>query len=95
MNSSIGEEHSMIVITFPPQIENSYRPFLLKEELIQLATNFAEISVGIREERDSRKTQIISPGRKCQGDSKSLDKRSLCGYREIGENLSGGRICDE
>jgi len=47
MNSSIGEEHSTIVITFPPQIENSYRPFLLKEELIQLATNFAGISVGI------------------------------------------------
>lgn len=47
VNSSISPERANIVISFPPQIENSFRPYLLKEELIQLATNFAGIGVGI------------------------------------------------
>ncbi len=47
VNSSISAERASIVISFPPEIEHSYYPFLLKEELIQLATNFAGISIGV------------------------------------------------
>ncbi|RLE08464.1 MAG: hypothetical protein DRJ06_04505 [Candidatus Aminicenantes bacterium] len=47
VNSSITAERATIVISFPPEIEHSYRPYLLKEELIQMATNFAGISIGI------------------------------------------------
>lgn len=48
INSSIMAERAWIEISFPPEIEMSYRPYLLKEELIQLATNYAGISLGIR-----------------------------------------------
>jgi HAE1 family hydrophobic/amphiphilic exporter-1 len=48
MNTMIFNEQAYVRIKFPPEIENSYRPYLLKEELIQLATNFAGISVSIR-----------------------------------------------
>ncbi len=47
VNTSIDAERGALIITFPAKIEASYRPYLLKEELIQLATNFAGISVGI------------------------------------------------
>lgn len=47
MNTFISSERAILSITFPPEIENSYRPFLLKEELIQLATNLAGISISI------------------------------------------------
>jgi len=47
VNSSITAERATIVISFPPEIEQSYRPYVLKEELIQMATNFAGISIGI------------------------------------------------
>jgi len=47
MVTQVSSEWAFIVITFPPEIEFSYRPYLLKEELIQLATNFAGISVSI------------------------------------------------
>jgi HAE1 family hydrophobic/amphiphilic exporter-1 len=47
VNSSITAERATIVISFPPEIEHSYRPYVLKEELIQMATNFAGISIGI------------------------------------------------
>ena len=47
VNSSITPEQATIVISFPPEIEQSYRPYVLKEELIQMATNFAGISIGI------------------------------------------------
>ncbi len=47
MTSLISAENSTIVITFPPEVEFSFRPYLLKEELIQLATQFAGISVGV------------------------------------------------
>jgi len=47
MNSSIMSDRSNIRIKFPPEIEYSYRPYLLKEELIQLATNFAGINISI------------------------------------------------
>ncbi|MGB2763396.1 MAG: efflux RND transporter permease subunit, partial [Candidatus Aminicenantaceae bacterium] len=47
MVTQVSSEWAYIIITFPPEIELSYRPYLLKEELIQLATNFAGISVSI------------------------------------------------
>ena len=47
VNSSITAERATIIISFPPEIEQSYRPYVLKEELIQMATNFAGISIGI------------------------------------------------
>ena len=47
MNSGIFSDLSYIRIKFPLEIEYSYRPYLLKEELIQLATNFAGINISI------------------------------------------------
>jgi HAE1 family hydrophobic/amphiphilic exporter-1 len=47
MNSTVGAEEAYMVITFPEEIEYSFRPYALKEELIQLATQFAGISVSI------------------------------------------------
>ncbi len=47
MNSSILSDWAYLRIKFPPEIEFSYRPYLLKEELIQLATNFAGINISI------------------------------------------------
>ncbi len=47
MNTIIYPEMAWLYIKFPPEIEFSYRPYVLKEELIQLATNFAGISVGV------------------------------------------------
>jgi HAE1 family hydrophobic/amphiphilic exporter-1 len=47
MNVNIFPEAAYLDITFPPYIENSYRPYILKEELIQLAANFAGIGVYI------------------------------------------------
>jgi HAE1 family hydrophobic/amphiphilic exporter-1 len=47
MNTNVYAEGANIVISFPPKIERSYRPYALKERLIQLATQFAGISVYI------------------------------------------------
>jgi len=47
MEAIISPVNARIFITFPSHIEYSYRPYLLKEEIIQLATNFAGISVGV------------------------------------------------
>jgi len=47
MNTTVTSERAYIIIEFPPEIEFSYHPYVLKEELIQLATNFAGISVGV------------------------------------------------
>jgi HAE1 family hydrophobic/amphiphilic exporter-1 len=47
MNTSVSAENAQIIITFPPKIEYSYRPYLLKEQLIQLATQFAGINIYI------------------------------------------------
>ncbi len=47
METTVTAEWARILITFPPEIEFSYRPYALKEELIQIATNFAGISVGV------------------------------------------------
>ena len=46
-NTFVSSERGTITISFPPEIEMSYRPYLMKEQLIQLATNFAGINVGI------------------------------------------------
>jgi HAE1 family hydrophobic/amphiphilic exporter-1 len=45
MEARVFQEYGYLFITFPPHIEYSHRPYVLKEELIQLATNFAGISV--------------------------------------------------
>ncbi len=47
MNTYVSAERASTNITFPTDIENSYHPYMLKEELIQLATNFAGISISI------------------------------------------------
>jgi len=47
MNSSVTTERGYLSVSFPPEIEFSWRTYALKEELIQLATNFAGISIGV------------------------------------------------
>jgi HAE1 family hydrophobic/amphiphilic exporter-1 len=47
LNTSVMSERGFMEVSFPAEIEMSYRPYLLKEELIQLATNFAGINVSI------------------------------------------------
>jgi len=47
MKVNIFPEDAYLDITFPPHIENSYYPYVLREELIQLATNFAGVGVYI------------------------------------------------
>ncbi len=48
VNTQVFDERASTVISFPSDIELSYRPYLLKEELIQLATNFAGINIRIQ-----------------------------------------------
>jgi HAE1 family hydrophobic/amphiphilic exporter-1 len=45
MNAYISAEQANLMISFPPAIERSYRPYALKEELIGLATQFAGLNV--------------------------------------------------
>jgi HAE1 family hydrophobic/amphiphilic exporter-1 len=47
MNVRIVPENARVLIGFPPEIEKSYRPCALKEELIQLATQFAGIDISV------------------------------------------------
>jgi len=47
MNVRIVAENAQAIIGFPPGIEKSYRPYALKEELIQLATQFAGIDISV------------------------------------------------
>jgi len=47
MNTFVSPINAYLIISFPPRIERSYRPYSLKEELIQLATQFAGINVSI------------------------------------------------
>jgi HAE1 family hydrophobic/amphiphilic exporter-1 len=47
MKTSVMSEMAFCLIKFPPEVEYSYHPYILKEELIQLATNFAGISVSV------------------------------------------------
>ena len=45
MNARITAERATLDIKFPPEIENSYHPYVLKEELIQMATQFAGLDI--------------------------------------------------
>ncbi len=45
---NIFPESARVQIGFPPEIERSYRPYALKEELIQLATQFAGINISVQ-----------------------------------------------
>jgi HAE1 family hydrophobic/amphiphilic exporter-1 len=45
--TTVTAERAYIKITFPLEIETSYRPYVLKEELIQHATNYAGVGIGI------------------------------------------------
>ena len=45
MNAQIRIERATLDIRFPPEIENSYHPYVLKEELIQMATQFAGLDI--------------------------------------------------
>jgi len=47
MKVYIIPESAQAIIGFPPEIEKSYQPYALKEELIQLATQFAGIDVSV------------------------------------------------
>jgi HAE1 family hydrophobic/amphiphilic exporter-1 len=47
MNTDIMAESASLRIGFPPDIESSYRPYALKEELIQLATQFAGVDISV------------------------------------------------
>ncbi len=47
MNASIQPERATLSITFPPEVEFSYRPYVMKEDLIQLATQFAGLNIGV------------------------------------------------
>ncbi len=47
MNVRVMTENAQAIIGFPPEIERSYRPYALKEELIQLATQFAGIDISV------------------------------------------------
>jgi HAE1 family hydrophobic/amphiphilic exporter-1 len=47
MNAYVSAESANLIIGFPSEIENSFRPFALKEELIQLATQFAGVDISI------------------------------------------------
>jgi HAE1 family hydrophobic/amphiphilic exporter-1 len=47
MNTYVSAERAYVDIAFPPAIEGSYRPYALKEELIQLATQFAGIDISV------------------------------------------------
>ena len=47
INTQVSPERAYLVVTFPPEIEMSYRPYQLKEEFIQIATQFAGINIGV------------------------------------------------
>jgi len=47
MNTTVSSVNANLRIKFPPEIEFSYRPYLLKEEMIQLATNFAGLNISV------------------------------------------------
>jgi len=47
MNVYVSVENAYLEIRFPPEIERSFRPYALKEELIQLATQFAGIDISV------------------------------------------------
>ncbi|MEW6457022.1 MAG: efflux RND transporter permease subunit [Acidobacteriota bacterium] len=47
VNTYVFPERAFIRITFPSQVERSFIPYVLKEELINLATNFAGIGISV------------------------------------------------
>lgn len=47
INTYVFPEEAYMMITFPKNIEQSPAPYILKEELINLATNFAGIGIGV------------------------------------------------
>jgi len=47
MEAQIYATRASLSISFPPEIERSYRPYVLKEELIRLASQFAGIDVSV------------------------------------------------
>ncbi len=47
MNVSIYNERAFLTVAFPFDVEMSFRPYALKETLIQLATQFAGIDIGV------------------------------------------------
>jgi HAE1 family hydrophobic/amphiphilic exporter-1 len=48
MVANIFAEQAYLSIRFPPEVENSYRPYELKEELIQLATQYAGVDISVQ-----------------------------------------------
>jgi hydrophobic/amphiphilic exporter-1 (mainly G- bacteria), HAE1 family len=47
MEAQIWARRATLSISFPPEVERSFRPYVLKEELIRLASQFAGIDVGV------------------------------------------------
>ncbi len=47
MTARVSPGSAFVVIGFPPEIERSFRPYALKEELIRLATRFAGVTIGV------------------------------------------------
>ena len=47
MNVNIWPENAYMRIGFPKEVEFSYRPYVLKEELIQLATQYAGVDISV------------------------------------------------
>jgi len=47
INAQVFRENGYINISFPLDIERSAHPYILKDELVRLATNFAGVSIGI------------------------------------------------
>lgn len=47
INARVFRESGLVEITFPPEVEFSAHPYILKDELIRLATNFAGVSIGV------------------------------------------------
>jgi HAE1 family hydrophobic/amphiphilic exporter-1 len=47
MNASVYPDRGYLRISFPPEVEFSYKPYALKEELIGFATQFAGLDLGV------------------------------------------------
>ena len=47
MTTRVSPGSAFIVIGFPPDVERSFRPYALKEDLIRLAARFAGVTIGI------------------------------------------------
>ncbi|MGB9764985.1 MAG: efflux RND transporter permease subunit [Candidatus Saccharicenans sp.] len=47
VKAQVFRERAYLDITFPIEIERSAHPYILKDELIRLATNFAGVSLGV------------------------------------------------